>query len=154
MSLAVMKNLLSDFGAAIGIPDLEPDADHRCNMMFDDVAVSFELGPDDESLYIYALLGSPSGADPAAAYRALLRANYAFAATAGATLSLDRATDAVVLVRAERLESLRLPRLEAVVEDFVNAAERWTARLRDDDLGAVNDPAEAQDAPAPGTLRV
>ena len=58
MSLAVMETILQEFGASIGIPDLKPDEEYRCNMQFDDVAVSFELGDDDDSMFVYTLLGA------------------------------------------------------------------------------------------------
>ena len=118
MSLATMTSLLAEFGAAVGIPDLKPDAELRCNMMFDDVAVSFQLGPDDESLYVYSLVGSVAEADRAVAYPALLRANYAFEGTAGSTFSVDPRSGSIVLIRAERLETLRLARLAGAGRRF------------------------------------
>ncbi|MCY3622470.1 MAG: type III secretion system chaperone [Gammaproteobacteria bacterium] len=155
MSLATMTSLLAEFGAAVGIPDLKPDAELRCNMMFDDVAVSFELGADDESLYVYSLVGTVAEADTALAYPALLRANYAFEDTAGSTFGLDPRSGGIVLIRAERLETLRLARLEALVEDFVNVAERWAEhiRRREYDAGAARGDDEPE-TPAPGVVRV
>ncbi|MCY4060175.1 MAG: type III secretion system chaperone [Gammaproteobacteria bacterium] len=155
MSLASMENMLSEFGASIGIPDLRPDAEHRCNLMFDEVAVSFELGVDDESIYIYALLGSVPEGDERNVYADLLHANYVFDGTGGATLCVDPGTQGIVLLRAERLESLRLARFEALLEDFVNVAERWMKRAESGELGAstaADAPAEAQ--PSGGMMRV
>lgn len=156
MSLVAMTSLMAEFGAAVGIPDLKPDAESRCNMMFDDVAVSLQLGPDDESLYMYSLVGTVAESDTALAYPALLRANYAFGDTAGSTLSLDPRSGGIVLIRAERLETLRLARLEALVEDFVNAAERWAEQIRRGEYGAAGT-ARGDDepaTPAPGIVRV
>ena len=125
MSLAVMENLLAEFGAAIGIPDLRPDEELRCNIMVDDVAVSFELGMGDENLYIYALLGAVEDGDADVAYLALLHANYVFEGTSGSTLSVDPQSGGIVLIREERLDSLRPARFEAIIENFVDVAERW-----------------------------
>ena len=156
MSLATMTSLLAEFGAAVGIPDLKPDAELRCNMMFDDVAVSFQLGPDDESLYVYSLVGSVAEADRAVAYPALLRANYAFEGTAGSTFSVDPRSGSIVLIRAERLETLRLARLQALVEDFVNVAERWAEHILRGEYraaGAARGDDEPE-TPEPGIVRV
>lgn len=155
MSVAAMAALLGDFGAMVGISDLAPDADHRCNLMFDDVALSVELGDDDESLYIYSLLGSVADADRATTHAALLSANYGFQGTAGATLCVEPRTGGVVLVRADRLDALPLARFAAVVEDFVNTAELWTARLRDGEFAAPDADAEPeQPARGSGMVRV
>ncbi|MDE0365564.1 MAG: type III secretion system chaperone [Gammaproteobacteria bacterium] len=134
MSLAVMENLLAEFGAGIGIPDLRPDEEHRCNLMIDDVAVSFELGKGDESLYIYALLGPVPEGDEGAVYAALLHANYSFEGTRGSTLGIDPQTGGIVLIREERLESLRLPGFESIVEEFVDVAEGWMKRIDSGDF--------------------
>ncbi|MDE0659719.1 MAG: type III secretion system chaperone [Gammaproteobacteria bacterium] len=156
MSLATMTSLLAEFGAVVGIPDLKPDAELRCNMMFDDVAVSFQLGPDDESLYVYSLVGTVAEADTAVAYPALLRANYALEGTAGSTFSLDPRSGGIVLIRAERLETLRLGRLEALVEDFVNAVERWAEQIRRGQYETTGTArgGDEPETPAPGIVRV
>ena len=149
MSLAAMENVLAEFGAAIGIPDLRPDEEHRCDLMIDDVAISFELGLDDETLCIYSLLGAVPEEAGAAGYRALLRANFMFQRTSGSTLSIDPRAGGIVLIRQERLESLRLARFESVVEDFVDVAERWMKRLESGELEAP--PTAAQEDPPPST---
>ena len=155
MSLSVMENILAEFGASIGIPDLRPDAEQRCNLMFDDVAVSFELGGGDESLYIYALLGDVPETGAEAAYADLLGANYSFGGTGGSTLSVDPQTGGIVLIREERLEALRLPTFEAVVQDFVNVAEQWMNRIRSGEFGGPGDdvPEDSQ-PPGGGMMRV
>ena len=139
MSMAALQSLLKEFGAAVGIPDLEPDDEQRCNMMFDDVALSFELGVGDESVYIYALLGAIANDDAQDAYAELLHSNYAFATTRGSTLSIDPQTGGIVLMREEQLDCLRLPRFEAIIEDFVTVAEQWMKRIANGDFKARND---------------
>ena len=142
MSLAVMENLFAEFGAAIGIPDLQPDEGHRCNIMIDDVAVSFELGTGDESLYIYSLLGPVPEGDEGAVYAALLHANYLIEGTRGSTLGIDPRSGGIVLIREERLESLRLAGFESIIEEFVDVAERWMKRIDSGDFKPQ--PAESQ----------
>lgn len=144
MSQAVMEGVLADFGAAIGIPDLRLDEDRRCNLMVDDVAVSFELGRGDESLYIYSRLGPTPDGDVDALLTALLHANYSFEDTRGSTLSIDPQTGAIVLTREERLEFLRLGTFESVVETFVDVAERWMHRIQSGEFEAQGAPPQAE----------
>lgn len=155
MSLTTMQSVLSEFGASIGIPDLEPDAEYRCNLMFDDVAVSFELGAGEERLYIYALLGPVPETGAEAVYADLLRANYVLDDTGGSTLGVDPETGGIVLIRTERLDALRLGTFETVVQDFVDAAERWMQRLERGEVGAEPDaPAEDALPSGEGMMRV
>ena len=157
MSSTVMNNLLREFGASIGIPDLQIDEEYRCNMMFDEVPVSFELSDGDESMYIYSLLGHVPDDGLEQFYAELLHANYVFADGGGSTLSVDSQSGNVVLLREERLELLRLSRLESVVEQFVNVAEDWMSRLRSggtNEVGAPRDGAVSEQRPPGGVMRV
>ena len=157
MSSTVMSNLLREFGASIGIPDLQIDEDYRCNMMFDEVPVSFELGDGDESLYIYSLLGHVPDDGLEQFYAELLHANYVFKDNGGSTLSVDSQSGGVVLLREERLELLRLSRLETVVEQFVNVAEAWMSRLSavgTNEADASRDAPVAEQRPPGGVVRV
>ena len=131
MSSSVLNNLLREFGSAIGIPDLQLDEEYRCNMMFDEVPVSFELGDGDESVYIYSLLGQVPHDGLERFYAELLHANYLFAESGGSTLGVDSKSGNVVLLREERLESMRLSTLESVADQFVSVAEAWMNRLSD-----------------------
>ena len=157
MSSNVTNNLLREFGAAIGIPDLQLDEDYRCNMMFDEVPVSFELGDGDESIYIYSLLGHVPDDGLEQFYAELLHANYISAGSGGSTLSVDSQSGSVVLLREERLELLRLARLESVVEQFVNVAEGWMSRLGGggaNEVGASRDASVPEHRPPGGVMRV
>lgn len=156
MSSSVLNNLLREFGSAIGIPDLQLDEEYRCNMMFDEVPVSFELGDGDESVYIYSLLGQVPDDGLERFYAELLHANYLFAESGGSTLGVDSKSGNVVLLREERLESMRLSTLESVAEQFVSVAEAWMNRLSN---GANESPAprgESVSEPRPpsGGMRV
>ena len=156
MSSSVLNNLLREFGSAIGIPDLQLDEEYRCNMMFDEVPVSFELGDGDESVYIYSLLGQVPDDGLERFYAELLHANYLFAESGGSTLGVDSKSGNVVLLREERLESMRLSTLESVAEQFVSVAEAWMNRLSN---GASQSPAprgESASEPRPpsGGMRV
>lgn len=163
MADSVLGALIDEFGTAVGIEGLTFDEEQRCNLMFDDVAVSLEVGVGESSLYIYSVLGPEPVEDAEERFAELLKANYAFAQTGGATLALDPAGGGIVLMREEPLETLRLPRLESVIEDFVNVAERLIANLYKGSLTApapessmeADGPADGNPPPpVGGTMRV
>ena len=157
MSSNVMNNLLREFGDSIGIPGMQIDEEFRCNMMFDEVPVSFELGDGDETMYVYSLIGHVPEDGLEQFYARLLHANYVFRDNGGSTLSVDSESGNVVLIREERLESLRLARLESVVEQFVNVAESWMGRLAGgeaDEEGASRDESVSERRPPGGVMRV
>ena len=143
-SANLLKNLIAEFGASIGIPELTLDEENRCNLMFDEVAVSFELSPDEDAVYIYAYLGDVVRTGNGALFTALLGANYLFKGTRGATIGVDEASGRVVMIRSEDLSALRLSRFSSLVEEFINLAELWQKKL-------AEFPAQTTPEPAPAT---
>ena len=139
MSANAMRALMRDFGQSIGITGLEPDEDHRCNMMFDEVAVSFELTRNETTLCIYALIGTIAQHDEATLHKQMLEANYLLDASAGTTLGVEAGSGNAVITREEQMDKLRLPELEQIVESFVNTAEQWMKRIE----GSGNEAAQA-----------
>ena len=129
MTAEAMQSLIGEFGGSIGIPDLRLDEENRCNLMFDDVAVSFELSHSGESLYIYSYLGDAPNENPEKVYARLLDANYIFKHTRGATLGMEESSKKIVLIREYNLRIMRLTDFEAVVETFVDLAEYWKRRI-------------------------
>lgn len=129
MSMQSMQNLLCEFGASVGIPSLALDEDNRCNLVFDDIAVSFELSKAEESFYLYSYLGDAPGENREKVYAMLLDANYIFRHTRGATLGMEDASKKIILIREYRLERMRLADFESLVEEFVNLAEYWKQKI-------------------------
>jgi len=147
VSDSVLHSLIREFGAAVGLEDMAFDDRKRCNIMFDDVPVSLELSGGEDSLYIYSVLGLEPAEGAKELYAELLKANYAFAQTGGATLALDPAGGGIVLMREEPVGALRLPQLEALIENFVNVAERFMASLAE---GSLANAAQAIDSKPSG----
>ncbi len=131
MSKNMIKNLLQEFGKTIDIAELQLDNEHRCNLLFDDIGVSFELAPDEESIYLYSMLGVAPSTDLESMYALLLDANYIFRGTKGATIGIEASSKSIVLIREERLENMQLAHFESIVKVFVDLAESWRERLND-----------------------
>ncbi|MCZ0944080.1 MAG: type III secretion system chaperone [Gammaproteobacteria bacterium] len=163
MSDSVLHSLIREFGAAIGLEEMAFDDQQRCNLMFDDVPVSLELSGGEDSLYIYSVLGPEPAEGAKELYSELLKANYAFAQTGGATLALDPGGGGIVLMREEPLEILHLPQLEALIENFVNTAEGLIASVAEASLSNAAQAIDSEPggqagdgdgAPMAGTMRV
>ncbi len=147
MTAEAMQGLFREFGGEIGIPDLQLDEENRCNLMFDDIAVSFELGQDEDSVYIYSYLSDAPLENREEFYARLLDANYTFKYTQGATLGVEYASKKVLLIREYGLETMRLSAFESVVERFVNLAEYWKQKIPTLATFSEQDTLEGKDEP-------
>lgn len=152
---ALASRLLADLGNTLTVGPLALDeATHSCVLMFDaDLVVNVEyddaLGRLVLSCYLDEL---PSeGAEPL--LRELLAANLYWHRTRGATLCLEEGTGGVILAYGHGVSELDGPAFEAVVENFVNQAERWRARIAEAKKTADSGAAQAAPVLAPsGTL--
>ena len=122
------NGLIRALGADVGIPDLALDEAHCCTLAFDSVVVTFELDESSDQLFLYASLG-PIPAAGSRVFEELLEGNLLWKDTGGATLSLDRQGDRVMLHQGVPAERLSEVAFNAAVERFVNVAEVWTQRV-------------------------
>ena len=70
--------LLADFGASIGIEELSFNDENRCNLLFDEVAITIELLEDTGTVYIYSYLCQIRDDEQTEVQSLLLHANYLF----------------------------------------------------------------------------
>ena len=129
-------------GAALGLPTMDPDADHTCTMTVGDKAVltiALRSAPEtadvgaalDPMLVVFAYLGALPTNEREATLARLLEANFVWAETGGgATLALQPGTDAVNLMQQWRIT----PELQAAavalwIADFAVVANRWIEAL-------------------------
>jgi hypothetical protein len=96
---------------------------------FDGLVLHLEHLPESEQM----LLAAPVAVLPAAGREAccleLLKGQYLFAETGGATLALDRDENFVFLQIAPSLYTLTRENFPVLVENFLNVAEAWRKRL-------------------------
>ena len=130
------RMLLSALGERLGLPGLAFDeASRTCALAFDRrVTVHLALDERAGELVMFAVLGELAPARRQAACEAMLRGNYLWRATAGATLSLDPEQDAALLACAAPLAALDAGSLEGTLTRFVDVAFGWADRLRGRDL--------------------
>ncbi len=131
MSLDVMRSLLRDFGAGIGLADLAPDDQGYCCLQFGEhVKVSLQYEPEGQDIVVFARLGAIEPEDRALAHEMMLAGNFFWGQTKGGTLAIDPSEGVVFLLMKEKLRALDLPGFEALLERFVAVAEAWQSRLQ------------------------
>jgi len=120
------KELMAEFGKKVGLAELVPNAEERCELDTPFATVNIQHVPETGTVLLYGMI-RPLGPDPSQTFlRALLEANFMFQKTHGATLSIDAASNTVMLVRAEHLSALDSDRLAVILTRFLKAMGEWT----------------------------
>lgn len=124
------KELIEAFAAKHGIGGLEV-LDGTTALDIDKMRIAFLNDENAHSLILLGEIGSPP---PEANERfgvLLMRANYLFRGSDGATFAQDPETNAYVLMRSLPLALLDATILADAVQGFVNTLERWRRALAD-----------------------
>lgn len=139
--------LLAEFGSQIGVADLAFNEEGACALSFDELPpVNMQYKSALQEIWLYADLGVPAGGP--AIYETLLRGNYFWDSTLGATISLSGDdTPHVILARPVAWRGLDGPRMALVVETFVNTIRDWQELMMetadDDEEGTLPDDSTA-----------
>lgn len=140
---ALAQQLLDGFGKTLTVGALALDEyTSSCVLIFDEqLVINIEYDEQTQRLVLSSYLHElpATGAEPL--LRELLAANLYWHRTNGATLCLEEGTGGVILAYAHSVSDLDAPGFEALLENFVNQAERWKSRL-----------AQAAQAPLPSHL--
>lgn len=134
------RQVLREFGAKIGLPQIDFNADNFCTLSFDDVIVNLEL-PESDCLAFYLWIAAVEEDRRPEVAQAVADANYLFFGTYGATLGMSRSSGDLVLAVQVADATLTLPRLEQTLENLVNLAQAWRTRLAEGTTpGAASSP--------------
>ena len=143
------KELLEAFAAKFGIAGLEITDDFTA-IDVDGVLVGFVNDDNSRSLAVTVQIGNPPPDANGKFGEIMLKANWLFRATEGATLCQNPETDAFALEQNFTLAELDADSLSAAVERLVNEAERWheivlgfreaesTAKKQEDEAASMN----------------
>ena len=123
--------LLADFGTSIGIEELSFNDENRCNLLFDEIAITIELLEDTETVYIYSYLCQIRDDEQTEVQSLLLHANYLFNDTSGSTLGMELGTKKIALIKEIKCSTTMLLEFQSIVDEFINLAEKWTAIIID-----------------------
>lgn len=130
--------LINEAGRKLGVELVTHDGMTR--LTIDDMEVSVLEIVALDAVALNGVIGEPPPQGLAPLYRAMLEANFDFAGTAGATLSVNPEDGALTLARLAPLACLDADAFLSVLEGFVNVLEAWrkiVADYRPDEAGAT-----------------
>lgn len=140
-----INELMTGFAEKIGLVEsIEIDEDGLCSFDVGDATVMVQGLDEIGVLSLSADVGEPPPERLEQLYGELLKANFNFTGTKGATLSLEPHTGKVHLCRCASYASLDADRMMMFVLDFVTVLADWRERVRNfraDDTG-VERPAD------------
>lgn len=124
------NTLLSRVGEAMGVSNLEADADGYCLLRIDDrLELSLEFDEDSQSVILSAACGQLPKPANGQMLMELLAANFYWSGVGGATLSVHEPTHTVYLQYRETLDHLDAPRLQDLLHAMLTNSETWSERL-------------------------
>ena len=118
------NELMQEFAGKFGITDMEI-SDGTATLEIDGIAFGFISNPVEETLTLVADLGRQAIDADGVFGAMMLRANFLFHATKGATLFQNPENEAFGLEQMFRLVDLDVDTLSVQVEKFANLAEDW-----------------------------
>ena len=120
------KELIDAFAAKCGLE--QPDAkDGVVVFEIDGMSVGFIHDPAEAAVMVVVEIGEQNPDADEACFSVLLKANYLFAGTGGATLCRNPETGAFAIMRAWPLASLDGDAFATAVNDILTVAEKWKA---------------------------
>lgn len=151
------KQLLSELGQLVGLPELEPDKDNYCCLGFDDkVILHMQYSPETQIAMVFTQIGKLKEGREEYLYPKLLKANLFWQGTGGATIGVDDETREILLCYQVQVERLEFSQFQELIEGFVNTAELWINTLEavqnapESQGGGDSKPPSMPSGPAPG----
>ena len=125
-----VQELIGKFGAEIGVADLVLDHENRCNLLFNDIAVSLEANSNRQDLFVYSYLADIPRKLKDSLNLQIAYSNCRMKDTQGMTVGVERGSGKTVLMQTVSLRGLQLKKFLDTVEQFIKNAEEWTKAIR------------------------
>ena len=133
------RELVDAFAAKCGLES--PDAkDGAAVFEIDGMSVGFIHDRAEDAVMVVAEIGEQNPDADETCSSALLKANYLFAGTGGATLCRNPETGAFAIMRSWPLASLDADAFATAVNDLLTTAEKWKAVVE-----GIDDAQDARD---------
>ena len=128
-----VKELIARLGTEIGIPELVFNQEGMARLQFDGNAiVDFEYEAETESLHMYSVIDRLPEEHREAVYEQLLVGNLFQRQTRGAVLAISPMEQDILITRTIQAEKYTYSEFTDILEEFIAAAEEWSARLAED----------------------
>jgi Tir chaperone protein (CesT). len=148
-----IKEIMADFGQAIGYPELALDEDGSCLLAAGEQALFLSCPEGAVSLLVYAPVGEPpEGPHRAELAEELLAANAYNEGTRGLTLGLSSERDLIMLSGTLPVSLLDAASLQSFLQFFMEQAVSWEQYI--DDFPRSKQRDEQDDNDVPGGIRV
>ena len=147
-----IKQLVIEFAGKSGLAGLSFDENDIAGIMFDDMVLNIHADSEAGDLSIFLRLGDVPAdqAERLALYAFLLKKNNFARQIGDCVLGVDEGEEGAYLCRRFAAETMDLPRLELIVEAFLNLAESLRSDLR---TAGRQEPKETGHFPAAGLRR-
>ena len=132
MNRDVVDGIIRDFGATFGNSELMLDEDDFvCFTTAGGVLINIDYFEDSESLVLYTTIGEIFDATRLSVYDELLKANFFWELSGGATLSVNPAGTHALLTASIMAVDLDVLKLTNVIEHMNQLTYAWAARMRE-----------------------
>ncbi len=130
--MELIHELISEFGVALGLPQLTLDENNCCTLQFDDVMVNMEYLPDTNEFYFYSRIGSipADGEDRLRVFAELLESNCFYRRTSGGVLGIDASQNTIIYTNKTSSKGLDAITFCNYMEAFINLAEEFSKELQ------------------------
>ena len=127
-----MDRLIRDFGNSYDLADLElDDRGYVCIVSEDGVVLNIDYFEEDEALVFYTTVGEIEDGHRLTLYEEMLKANFFWENTAGATLCIDPNATLALLTASITVTDLDLPKMLIVMDHFTRLTWAWSDRIRE-----------------------
>lgn len=123
--------LIRELGAAAGVPDLDLSDDYAAFANEDDFVLNMDYVEDEDVLVFSSAVGFVPEGNRLALYQEMLKANFLWHETAGATLSLDPNGELAMLIASVGVAELTLEQFQNTVSHFTGLSMAWAVRIAD-----------------------
>lgn len=141
------ESVLASIRRALALPDLQPDADGICQLVFDERFV-VNIGWNDPHVVWFAPVGFVAPEHRGEMLAALMQGNLFWRETGGATLSLSQDASTVVLAYQAPAHTLTQEDVLALLQWFMQRVDEWIDRSDAISRDMVAAPVPAQLIPA------
>jgi len=117
--------VLSEFGRAVGVPNLAFDPNHHCTLASASVELEIQHKPHADELLLAAVVGKVPPDPTPECLAGLLELSLARALQRNGTLGIDRSAGTIVYVDRCKVGGLSSKTLERRIRSLIAAVEAW-----------------------------
>ncbi|MCC9620337.1 type III secretion system chaperone [Thalassospira sp. MA62] len=132
MSLTAIAAHFTELGQQLGMAELALDENHHCVLNIDDGEdIHLEYIEDEDLLLMVSALPAASEKHQAKIYDTLLKGNFLWQETYGATIAVHPKTNAIIFEHKMRVEGIEQGSLQDHIAGLDGLVRAWDERLKD-----------------------